>query len=219
MKGPQVNINTTRAKHWQSSHENHQTIDMVHRMSALQHAPACPSLHSDGGRGGVICGVACCQNSSEELHGKLVRRSGLGNLLGSVRGSIRTLMSNVQSYHYAEDSLRRWDGAMMARVRHGSRRKDIGDRQDDADEPVDCGGFDARTRVETSHTMRALSLGLKHCFGGVDLEKRLMQTFVNLGHCLSLNGYRADSMAKISALAQPRCIVYLVDRKRKHKHF
>ena len=62
---------TVKAKHWQSSHENHQTIDIVHRMSFLQHAPACLSLHSDGRRGGVICGVACCQTSSEELDGRL----------------------------------------------------------------------------------------------------------------------------------------------------
>lgn len=45
-------------------------------------------------------------NSSEEFDGKLVRRRGLENLLGSVRGSIKTHMRNAQSYRHAEGGLR-----------------------------------------------------------------------------------------------------------------
>lgn len=46
-------------------------------MSSLQYVPACSSLHSDGGKSGVICGVTCCQNS-EELDGKLGEEKRLG---------------------------------------------------------------------------------------------------------------------------------------------
>lgn len=51
-------------------------------------------------------------------------------------------------------------------------------------------GLDARPCVETSHIMKhPYLLAGRHCFGGVDLEKRLIQTFANLSHCLPLNGY------------------------------
>lgn len=55
---------------------------------------------------------------------------------------------------------------MMVRIRHGSRKVNSGDEQDNADETEGRRGLDARPRVETSHIM-------KHPYllaGGIALE-------------------------------------------------
>lgn len=58
----------------------------------------------------------------------------------------------------------------MARVKHGSRKIESGDGQDDTDEAGDRRGLDASPRVETSHTLSAPTSWLR-CVAGVDLER------------------------------------------------